>query len=61
VTILQKAAGKPTDGKQTTSLRITVPAFIIDVLKLKKGDKLEWGFDGETITARRFKEDHNEK
>ena len=58
VTILQKAAGKPKNGKQTTSIRVTIPAFIVDKLGLKVGDWLEWDYSGDTMTAKKYHEKH---
>ena len=39
------------------SLRTTVPAFIIDQLELKQGDKFQWKIEGDSIIVKRKKLD----
>lgn len=34
---------------QTTSLRITVPAFVVAKLDLKKGDRFRWHLEGDGL------------
>jgi hypothetical protein len=34
---------------QTTSLRITVPAFVAAKLDLKKGDRFRWHIEGKEL------------
>jgi hypothetical protein len=50
-TILQPASGTG------SSLRITVPAFIINQFNLKKGDRFRWKIEGESIGVETIQED----
>jgi len=35
--------------KEGSSLRATIPSFIVNQLNLKQGDKIRWKIDGERI------------
>lgn len=45
-TILQPASGTG------NSLRVTVPAFLINMLDLKKGDRFRWKIDADQIVIK---------
>ena len=45
-------------GNKTQSLRTVIPLWIVKVLKLSKGDKIEWDVDvhNSTIEIKKVKE-----
>lgn len=41
---------------QTTSLRVTVPAFVVAKLDLKKGNRFRWHIEGNELKIEIIKE-----